>query len=292
MRTIPVLLLSGLACSACALPPIAIETDEAIVHASPQHADAARESVEIVRCYLPVIERALGAGCERPVIYLLDGELEGPAIGVFLDGDRTIRIGTEALSELRSTLVHELVHFGALTTRWKSLPNGLQEGLAYWLELELVELRGKLQASIEAPAAELRREVSSPTFAPSVDDGIESHRRSAALWVIARLGPGRLDELVARAELEGVATVPVEWIEAALPVPLDERAELPSLMELLYYDAHGALVRADVGSLSSAWKTPPPPGTVRVEVRALDLPTYDGPQAMWVGMSVRMPAVR
>ncbi len=281
-----------LPCTSCLTPPVAIDAQEAVIHASRQHHEEARESLDVVRVYNPVIQRILGVESERPVIYLLDGELDGEAIGVFRDDEHTILIGTEALEQLRPVLVHELVHLDALTTRWKRLPEGLQEALADWLELELVELRGKIQAWIDPPDPELRREILTQSPEQSVDDGRGSHRRSAALWIVVKLGPGRMSDLVARAETEGVATVPAEWIEAALPGPLDQRVEFVSLMELLYRDSPGTLLRAEVGSLSSYWENPFPSGAVNVEVRALDLPTYEGPQELWPGMAVQMPAPR
>lgn len=280
-------LCAGLACAACRALPVAIETEDALVHASPEHEDEAREALEVVRVYGPVIQRTLGVESERPVIYLLDGELEGDAIGCFGDfrGGPAIRVGTDGLPRLRAVLVHELVHWNAMTTRWKTLPQGLQQGLAYWLQLDLVELLGRIQASIDAPERELVRSVL--TLSDDECDGqTASSRYSAALWLVTWLGVPRLTALVERAESEQVETVPAEWIESLLPERL-ERVAFPPLQELAFYDSAGALLGTEIGTATPA---PLPAGATSRQVRALDLPAYDGLRMIFPGMSVSMPA--
>lgn len=291
VRTL-VALCACLPCAACLTPPVAIEAQEAIVHASRWHRNEAREALEVVQAYTPLIQRILGVESERPVIFLLDTELGGDALGTFRswDDERAILIGTEALPTLRTVLVHELVHWNAMTTRWKCLPHGLQQGLAYWLQLELVELRGKIQAWIDPPAPQLLHEVLTLSPEQYVDAEGESYRNSAALWIVAKLGLARLTELVERAEAERVTTVPAHWIEAAIPEPRDQRVEFLSLIELVYYDSQGAILRADVGSVSSSWTSPSPAGAVSMQFRALDLPAYDGPRMLVPGLAVEMPA--
>jgi len=242
-----------------------------------------------VRVYDPVIQRILGVESERPLIYLLDGELEGDALGCFGDfhGEPAIRIGTEGLPKLRAVLVHELVHWNAMTTRWKSLPQGVQQGLAYWLQLDLVELLGRIRASIDAPERELVRGVL--TLSDDECDGeTASSRYSAALWLIAWLGLPRLSALVERAESEQVETVPAQWIEALLPEPL-ERVEFLPLQELAFYDSAGALLHTEIGTAAPA---PLPAGATSRQVRPLELPAYDGERMLFPGMSVSMPAPR
>jgi hypothetical protein len=171
--------------------------------------------------------------------------------------------------------VHELVHYGAFRSRWRRLPFCMHEGLAYWLQLQLVELQNR-GMTMPAPSAELLDQVLSFSESEHRARPLSTERNWAATWLVSRLGLGRLEMLIARAEREGQRLVPREWIEAALPEPREESATLATLLVVTYLDAQGSVVARKVASLDSPSAHPTGEQAVQLRIDRLVVPPYSG----------------
>lgn len=135
MQRAAALLLLGLA--ACGAPRLGTSRGGAHIFAPPE--DVARLR-SIVEQYEPRVIDELGS--RWPYSYAIEVRDIGPRVqGVADDDSKRVCLSPSAVDDHERTpevLVHELVHVHAIG-HWTELPYALQEGLAFWLSLSLVQ---------------------------------------------------------------------------------------------------------------------------------------------------------
>ncbi len=271
-------LLSFALVSSCAATtgyPVAIKASDAVIWASPDNHENARQSLETVRLYLPVVQAILGAECAPPSIVLLDHELPGNEAGYTLSGSagpEDIYLGLDGQSALRPVLVHELVHWVIFSSVWKHLPPNAHEGLAYLLQLQLVEAPGK--AITARPPADV---IAAKRALADIDEW------SAQLYLTGKIGLSGLRELAERAAREGLETVPDSWLTEETFL---EPSVIPPLLlwKETFRNEKGEFLRSRIrsepleacGTADSSYSVEP-----------YEFPHYDGPLVLMRGAQAR-----
>jgi len=136
-----------------------------------------------------------------------------------------VLIGPASRSEERLTLVHELAHWFR-DSAWNRLPSCVEEGLAMHIAGVLLPVEASWHyqpfsfCTPDTVDLESFREACAAVIDPAREHlGKDSPRLRAIGFVVASsLGIPALRELCERAEREGLAKVPADWIYEALPL--------------------------------------------------------------------------
>jgi hypothetical protein len=135
MRYASVLVLLTVGCvSAPTLPSVVLETDHGHVRAPSGRAAAAVG--EMLRHAPEIRQRLDSRRVDKPVVWLLASPRAHSNGSVGVCGPDRIQLGSDALDDLRTVLVHELVHWYAEDSPFADLPHFIEEGLANYLALE------------------------------------------------------------------------------------------------------------------------------------------------------------
>ena len=227
-------------------PPVRLETPEGLVLC--EDPVVGERIARALREQGPRIRAALGSEREPPRIELWRDFPHGA--GGFTAPDF---IALNSLPEdIEQRAIHELVHWHSSPT-FDRLPYYAREGLAEALTTAVRTLSSGQYGIRGSPVEhDLER-----TFAITSGDralaGSDAFTENAGAWIVAAIGWKRLRDFCVRAEAEGRAVVPDDWL----------RAELPPLGVAMALDA--AWVNDGVpgkpggsATLHSPWRPPTP----------------------------------
>jgi len=209
------LLIPLLLCSCTSLPAIVDLPGGGFVRA--RTPEIAERFAEQLLEYEPNVIRVLGTENTRNPILFVRGTREDGGPDGSVRGWTSIHPTSIHLKEDADgvALYHELVHWHAVGP-WDRLSLGIEEGMATLIAHELENERRGI--TILPPEPELAERVL--TLDPTTWKGERSEDKyAAAAWVYAAIGQEKLWELACRAEEQGLASIPRDWIQ--LP-PLEE----------------------------------------------------------------------
>ncbi len=283
-----ILLLVPLALAACLTdPPYLVEDAAGSVRAWSE-ADASELHARARSLTGPVAAR-LGVEPLRFVVRVRRGELGQAAVLVRSDAEgreleRWIELGDDARPYLATVIAHELVHWHVRGTAWARLPVALEEGLATTLSLELTpDLPGAWDALLHEALPQTRAVgwdvLLTLPVAAWQDTRFDEHAWAPyplGAWLVERIGVDALRALCERAEAEGLALVPVDWLLGAARLPesaeerelaLEQRWARPQrvVFRARSFEAAGNELSWPAGHEAGA-PLELPPGAVRIEI--------------------------
>jgi len=192
-----VLLASGCA-SVSTRPPVVLESEHGVVRAQSQFT---AETVGRVLEQGPAIKQRLASTrTDKPQVWVL-ASARAHSNGAFgACGTDRIQLGYDALVDLRTILVHELVHWYAEESPFADLPHFIEEGLADYLALESTRVANGLSADFTLTGTfDISVREFSMTNLEARSLPVERNRelRDVGCCVVSHLGLDRVRELAA-----------------------------------------------------------------------------------------------